>query len=204
MSIQPSFEEFERRLKMEQETETRRKAETTFRELEERYRAILEGFENGYGEIDLSANAVFFNDSLCKIYGYLLGKQDKGSLGAVVIGTPKGDVHDIGNHVVATIFKAAEFEVHDLGVDVPPEAFVQKVADKGAKVVAMSALITPALVSMQRVIDLLKERGLRDQTYVIIRGPVTSEFVGQKVGADAQDKDAVEGVRLCKKFLSIR
>jgi methylmalonyl-CoA mutase cobalamin-binding domain/chain len=204
MSIRPSFEEFERRLKTEQETETRRKAETIFRELEVRYRAILEGFEDGYGAIDLSGNAVFFNDSPCKIYGYLLGKQDKGSLGAGVIGTPKGDVHDIGKNIVATIFKAAGFAVHDLGVDVPPQRFIEKIKETKASILAMSALITPALVSMQRVIDLLKERGLRDQTYVIIGGPVTSEFVGQKVGADARAKDAVEGIRLCKKFLSIR
>ncbi len=131
----------------------------------------------------------------------LLGGQQKETLGPVVIGTPKGDVHDIGKNIVAILFKASGFQVHDLGVDVPPEVFAQKVADTGAKVVAMSALITPTFESMKRVVDLLKERKLREGKFIILGGGPTTEGVRDYVGADAWSLDPKAGVDICKDFV---
>ncbi len=121
--------------------------------------------------------------------------------GVVVIATPKGDVHDIGKNITATLFRASGFNVHDLGVDVPPEAIVDKVAETGAAVVAMSALITPTFESMRQVVELLGERGIRGGRFVIIGGGPTTEGVRDFVGADAWTLDPREGVNLCREFL---
>jgi methylmalonyl-CoA mutase cobalamin-binding domain/chain len=149
---------------------------------------------------ELIMSADLFKKAVKVLEPFLLDKQDKMYLGAVVIGTPKGDVHDIGKNIVATIFKAAGFEVHDLGVDVPPEEFVKKVAETDAKVVAMSALITPTFDSMKKVVDLLKEKKLREGRFVILGGGPTTKTVQEYVGADAWSLDPKAGVDLCKDF----
>jgi len=132
----------------------------------------------------------------------LLTRSEKGSsLGAVVISTPKGDIHDIGKDIVATILAAAGFEVYDLGVDVPPETVVDEVAKRDAKIVAMSALITPTFESMKKVVDMLVERDMREGRYVIIGGGPTSPAVREYVGADAWTLDPKEGVNWCKDFV---
>ncbi|RJR39549.1 MAG: hypothetical protein C4576_21635 [Desulfobacteraceae bacterium] len=120
----------------------------------------------------------------------------------VVFGTPKGDIHDLGKNIVITMMRAQSITVHDLGVDVPAHKFVEELEQKDARVIAMSALITPAFGAMREVDYLLKEKGLRDRTFVIIGGAVTTELTRKAVGADAQSVDPTEGVRLCKRFLS--
>ncbi|MGQ9675340.1 MAG: cobalamin-dependent protein [Chloroflexota bacterium] len=150
---------------------------------------------------ELILSASFFKKAAAALEPLLLQKKSEASLGAVVIGTPKGDIHDIGKNIVATLFKAAGFEVHDLGVDVPVEAFVARVAETDARVVAMSALITPTFESMKAVVDALKERRLRDGRFVIIGGGPTTTAVRDYVGADAWSLDPTAGVELCASFV---
>ena len=129
-------------------------------------------------------------------------KEDPG--GGVVFGTPKGDIHDLGKNIVVTMMRAQGFTVHDLGVDVPPERFVEEIQKKSVSILALSALITPAFVSMKETISLLEKRGLRNDTFVIIGGGVTSAFAKKEVGADAQTLDPTEAIRLCREHLQRR
>jgi methylmalonyl-CoA mutase cobalamin-binding domain/chain len=132
----------------------------------------------------------------------LVKEQDLAGLGPVVIGTPQGDIHDIGKNIVATLFKAAGFDVHDLGVDVAPEDFVREVRDSGAPIVAMSALITPTFDSMREVVESLAESGIREDRFVIIGGGPTTPGVRDFVGADAWTLNPKQGVDMCREFLS--
>lgn len=129
-----------------------------------------------------------------------LGNAEKGeSRGTVVIGTVKGDIHDIGKNIVVTLLKGAGFGVVDLGVDVPTAVFVEKVRETGAKVLGMSALLSFTFPEMKTVIDALKEAGLRDQVTVIIGGAPCNEQVRDFVGADYYAIDAVTGVNISNK-----
>jgi len=130
-----------------------------------------------------------------------LQQTDLRSSGKVVIGTVKGDLHDIGKNLVAMMLEGAGFEVQDLGVDVPPEAFV-KAAQGGAQVIGMSALLTTTMNNMQATVQALQSAGLRDQVKVVIGGaPVTDEFA-RKVGADAYAPDASNAVRTVRQLIS--
>ena len=125
------------------------------------------------------------------------------TFGEVVFGTPKGDIHDLGKDIVITLMRAQGLSVYDLGVDVPPEKFIEKLQETGASVLALSALITPAFDSMRETIALLDQNGLREKTYVIIGGGVITELVRQDVGADAWTMDPPAGVRLCMEHLRV-
>lgn len=128
-----------------------------------------------------------------------IDKED--SQGIVVFGTPQGDIHDLGKNLVITMMRAQGFTVHDLGVDVLPERLVEEITKTGAPILAMSALITPAFVSMKEAISLLEEKGLRKDTFVIIGGGVTTEFARKEMGADAQTLDPTEAIRLCRAYV---
>ena len=129
------------------------------------------------------------------------GREEREDGGAVVFGTPRGDIHDLGKNIVITMMRSQGFTVHDLGVDVPPEDFVAELQKTGAPVLALSALITPAFVGMKQIIAMLEEKGLRDRTFVIIGGGVTTEFARKEIGADAQTLDPTEAMRLCRDFI---
>lgn len=123
-------------------------------------------------------------------------------LGTVVIGTVRGDLHDIGKSIVASMLSAAGFEVVDLGVDVPPEKFVEAVKKHNADIVGMSALLTTTMLEMKNVIEALKKEGIRSKVKVIVGGaPITPEFA-KEIGADAYAKDAVEAVEVCRRLLA--
>jgi methanogenic corrinoid protein MtbC1 len=126
------------------------------------------------------------------------------SKAVVVFGTPRGDIHDLGKNILITMMQAQGFSVHDLGVDVPPERFIQKLQQTEAPILALSALITPALVSMRETISLLVEKGFRENTFVIIGGGVTTDFARKEVGADAQTLDPTEAIRLCRQYIQDR
>ena len=128
----------------------------------------------------------------------LEGLAEADSRGVVVFGTPLGDIHDLGKNLVITVMRSQGFTVHDLGVDVPPQRFIDEILRTEAPILAMSALITPAFVSMKEVISLLEEKGLRERTFVIIGGGVTTEFARKELGADAQTLDPTEAIRLCR------
>ena len=123
-------------------------------------------------------------------------------LGKVVIGTVRGDLHDIGKNIVAMMLNAAGFEVVDLGADVPPEKFVEAARENDANIVAMSALLSVTMPEMKVVIDELKKAGLRDKVKVIVGGaPVTEEYA-KEIGADGYGENAIEGVRICKSWMT--
>ncbi len=124
----------------------------------------------------------------------LLSSKETRMRGTVVIGTVKGDLHDIGKSLVALMIEGSNFEVHDLGVDVSPEEFVAAVKKHKPNIVAMSALLTTTLPYMRDVIRSLEEAGLRDQVKVLIGGaPVTPKFA-DSIGADGYAPDGATAV----------
>jgi len=122
-------------------------------------------------------------------------------LGRVVIGTVKGDIHEIGKNLVATMLGAAGFEVHDLGVDVTPERFAEVAAEVAADIVGVSALLTTTMTGGRAVIAALAERGLRPGVKVIVGGaPVTRAWAAE-IGADGYSEDAVGAVALARQLV---
>ncbi len=150
---------------------------------------------------ELIMSADIFKNVLEKVEPLLSEGQQASCPGTVVIATPKGDIHDIGKNIVASLFKVSGFEVFDLGVDVEPGLIVDKMAETKAGVLAMSALITPAFASMKEVVDLLEERNMRKGRYVIIGGGPTTLTVRDHVGADAWTNDPKKGVNWCRDFV---
>ena len=123
-------------------------------------------------------------------------------VGRVVIGTVKGDLHDIGKNLVAMMMKGVGFDVIDLGVDVEPAAFVDKAEESGANVICMSALLTTTMPNMQTVVDELNRRGLRDKYIVMVGGaPVNQNFADQ-IGADYYTPDAATCAETAKAAVS--
>lgn len=118
------------------------------------------------------------------------------SAGKVVIGTVRGDLHDIGKNVFVTLLKAQNYEVIDLGVDVSHEMFAEAVKQHKPNIVAMSALLTTTMGEMENVVLELKRLGLRDGVKVIVGGAPMSQRFAEKLGANAWAHDAVEGVRI--------
>jgi len=122
--------------------------------------------------------------------------------GVVVMGTVQGDIHDIGKNIVVAFLTSAGFRVHDLGVDVPAEKFVEKAMETKAEIVGMSTLYTPFMPNMKAVIEALKKAGIRDRVKVIVGGAPVDESYAREIGADAYGRDAVEAVRICMKWVS--
>ena len=126
------------------------------------------------------------------------------SLGVVVIGTVKGDVHDIGKNIFVTLLQAAGFEVYDLGVDIAAEKFVNKVKETKANIVAYSGLLTVALDSMKKTTEALKSAGLREKLKIIIGGLPVDEMWMKEAGADAYTDNAFNGVKIVTNWLRER
>jgi len=123
--------------------------------------------------------------------------------GTVAIGTVKGDLHDIGKNLVASLLEGGGFEVIDLGADVPPEKFIETVRDKGAQIVCLSALLTVTMPSMKTTIEALKQAGVRDKVKVLIGGaPVTRQFADD-IGADGYGESASHAVALARKMCGV-
>ncbi|MCK5006118.1 MAG: corrinoid protein [Spirochaetales bacterium] len=123
------------------------------------------------------------------------------TLGKIVIGTVKGDIHDIGKSVVAAVLQANGYDVEDIGIDVAVDGFIQSVKQNNADVLGMSTLLTLPLQVMGEVIAAMKEAGLRDRVKIIVGGcPVTQEFA-EEIGADAVGFDAADAVKKVGKLL---
>ena len=146
-------------------------------------------------EVLLSARAMNVGMDLIKP---LLIDGDAPSLGKVVIGTVKGDLHDIGKNLVGIMLKGAGFEVIDLGADVAAERFVETAEAEGASVVGLSALLTTTMTGMKDVVDLVKGKGLQDSVKVIVGGAPVSEQFARDIGADAYGYDASNAVDIVK------
>ena len=148
-------------------------------------------------EVMMSAKAMSTGIELVKP---LIADSNMPSAGKVVIGTVKGDLHDIGKKLVTMMLESAGFEIIDLGVDIPPAGFVKAVKEHKPQIVGMSALLTTTMLSMKDTIDALTEEGLRDSVKIIIGGaPVTQSFAEQ-IGADGYAPDAAAATDLCKQL----
>jgi 5-methyltetrahydrofolate--homocysteine methyltransferase len=124
------------------------------------------------------------------------------SAGKVVIGTVKGDLHDIGKNLVAMMLEGAGFEIVDLGTDVSPEKFAAAVRENQPQIVAMSALLTTTMLSMETTLKALKDAGVRDQVKVMIGGaPITQDYANT-IGADGFSPDASRAVAVAKSLIS--
>ena len=152
-------------------------------------------------ELLLSARAM---KSALELIRPLLAAQGSEPVGRVVIGTVKGDLHDIGKNLVAAMLEGGGFEVIDLGVNVTPEKFVATAKEKNAHIIAMSALLTTTMPVMGRVVGLVKERGLAARVRTIVGGaPVTDKFA-REIGADAYGFDAANAVERVKGLVADR
>lgn len=120
--------------------------------------------------------------------------------GTVVIGTVKGDIHDIGKNIVVTLLRNAGFKTIDLGVDVPADKFVVALRETGARVLALSCLLNLAIQEMKNVVEALIAAKIRDQIKVVIGGQPIDEKICEYVGADDYGADAPAAVRICKQI----
>ena len=123
-------------------------------------------------------------------------------VGRVVMGTVEGDVHDIGQRLVCIMLEGAGFEVHSLGVDVAPGAFVQAAREESPNIIGMSALLTTTAPAMKRTIDALAVNGLRDKVKVMVGGAAVNQHLAEQVGADGFAPDAAAAVRLAKTLIA--
>ena len=131
----------------------------------------------------------------------LLGEEDVATKGKVVIGTVKGDLHDIGKNLVAMMMESAGLEVHNLGVDISSEDFINALKEHKAQVLCLSALLTTTMPAMKQTIDAVIESGIRDQVKVMVGGaPVTQSFADD-IGADGYAPDAGAAAKLAKALL---
>jgi 5-methyltetrahydrofolate--homocysteine methyltransferase len=131
----------------------------------------------------------------------LLAAANVKAKGKVVIGTVKGDLHDIGKNIVGMMLQGAGYEIVDLGADVPKEKFIEFTQKEDANMVGMSALLTTTMIYMQEIIDGLKEAGLRDKVKVIIGGAPVTQAYADKIDADGYAPDAASAIDLAKDLL---
>jgi len=123
--------------------------------------------------------------------------------GKVILGTVSGDLHDVGKNLVGMMLEGAGFEVIDLGIDVPPEKFLQTVEETGAPLLGLSALLTATMVHMRGVVDVLKESGKRNSVKVMIGGAPVGQRFCDEIGADGTARDAASAVELAKQLVGI-
>ena len=122
--------------------------------------------------------------------------------GKFLIGTVAGDIHDLGKNIVATLLECAGFEVVDLGVDVPPDVFVEKIEEHKPQIVGMSGLLTASIDQMEKTIVTLEKADLRKEVKVIVGGGIVGEkWVKGKIRADAATTSAVEGVKIAESYI---
>jgi len=133
----------------------------------------------------------------------VLAGEKRRKMGKVVMGTVKGDIHNIGKKIVSTLLESAGFEVVDLGVDVAEEVFVQKVGELKPDILGMSALLTTTSVNMKNTIEALHQAGLRDSIKIMVGGSAITPGYADKIGADGTAADAIGAVDLAKKFVVV-
>lgn len=150
-------------------------------------------------EVLLAANAMKGGMAILKP---LLVETGAPRMGKMVIGTVKGDIHDIGKNLVAMMMEGAGFEVVDLGINNPVENYLEAAEREGADIIGMSALLTTTMPYMKVVIDTLKEKGLRDSYLVLVGGAPLNEEFGRAIGADAYCRDAAVAVETAKQMIA--
>ncbi|MFB2531864.1 corrinoid protein [Paracoccus sp. p4-l81] len=150
-------------------------------------------------EVLLAANAMKGGMAILKP---LLAETGAPRMGKMVIGTVKGDIHDIGKNLVAMMMEGAGFEIVDLGINNPVENYIDTAKREGADIIGMSALLTTTMPYMKVVIDALKEQGIRDDYIVLVGGAPLNEEFGRAIGADAYCRDAAVAVETAKQFVA--
>lgn len=149
-------------------------------------------------EVLLAANAMKGGMAILKP---LLAETGAPRMGKMVIGTVKGDIHDIGKNLVAMMMEGAGFEVVDLGINNPVENYLEAAAREEADIIGMSALLTTTMPYMKVVIDAMKDQGIRDDYIVLVGGAPLNEEFGRAIGADAYCRDAAVAVETAKDFI---
>lgn len=178
----------------------------------------LEGIENGLSkgmkvmgekfnkfEIylpDLMMAAKVFNSAMAILKPHIASDRKVAPKGKVVIGTVKGDIHQIGKDLVALLLETGGFEVHNLGEDVSTSTFVEEAGRVGADIIALSSLLTTTMVAQKDLIDTLKEIGQREKYIVMIGGAPTSQKWADEIGADIYGENAERAVSLASEFMS--
>lgn len=132
----------------------------------------------------------------------LLAESDVPSVGRYIIGTVKGDLHDIGKNLVKMMLEGAGFETVDLGTDVDPQAFVDAVRQHQPRLMGMSALLTTTMVQMKTTIEALEEAGLRDSVKIMVGGAPVTTVYAEEIGADAYAPDAASAVDLARSLVA--
>ncbi|MEL6997340.1 MAG: B12-binding domain-containing protein [Pseudomonadota bacterium] len=150
-------------------------------------------------EVLLAANAM---KSGMAILRPLLAETGAPKLGCMVIGTVKGDIHDIGKNLVAMMMEGAGFDVHNIGINNAVEAYLEAIDEHSPDIVGMSALLTTTMPYMKVVIDAMKEKGIRDDHVVLVGGAPLNEEFGKAIGADAYCRDAAVAVETAKEFMA--
>ncbi len=125
-------------------------------------------------------------------------------VGRVVIGTVKGDIHEIGKNLVGMMLSTSGFEVHDLGVDVAPDRFVEAAREHNADIIGVSALLTTTMAGQRTVVEALAAAGMRPRVKVIVGGAPASESWASEIGADGYSEDAIGAVALARKLLGAK
>ncbi|MHA1381454.1 MAG: cobalamin B12-binding domain-containing protein [Candidatus Helarchaeota archaeon] len=168
--------------------------------LYEAMKVIGEKFEKReYFIAELMFASKIVNDSIDLLKPHL--KTDLKTFGVVLIGTVSGDLHDIGKNIMATLLKTNGIEVHDLGVDVPIEKFVEKIKEIKPNIVGLSALMAASISSMRNTIQAIEKNELRDKVKIVVGGGAVSKTIAEQINADAYAYDAMEGLKIIREFL---
>jgi 5-methyltetrahydrofolate--homocysteine methyltransferase len=131
----------------------------------------------------------------------LFSREGQESKGRIVLGTVKGDIHDIGKNLVAIMMSGSGFEVIDLGIDIPLEKFLAAIDEHKPQIVGLSALLTTTMLEMQKVIEAVKKRSIPQKPFIIVGGAPVTEAFAKEIGADGYGADAVAAVEVAAKLL---
>jgi methanogenic corrinoid protein MtbC1 len=160
---------------------------------------IGEKFEKGeYYLPHLVMAGEMFKTASRKIKGAMQAGDAGPAIAEIVLGTPKGDIHDLGKDIFGVLAEASGYAVHNLGVDVPPEAFIARLEETGAPILGLSSLLTTTFGTIEQIVSLLEKKGLRKNTRIILGGGATEQSLIQKLGVDFQTRDAYEGITILK------
>ena len=149
-------------------------------------------------EVLMAANAM---KAGMEVLRPLLTETGAQRIGTAVLGTVKGDIHDIGKNLVAMMLEGAGFEVINLGINVDADTFLKAIAEHKPDIIGMSALLTTTMPYMKVVVDALGEEGIRDEIYVMVGGAPVTENFAREVGADAYGRDAAVSVEIAKRYM---
>jgi len=168
----------------------------------EAIREVGDLFEEGeYFLPELMRSAEAMKAAMAILTPVIAEGKDKRTSARVVIGTIEGDIHDIGKTLVASMLSAEGYEVYDLGADVPIDDFINKAIEVDAHLICISALLTTTMLGQKKLIDSLKEKGIRDKYKILVGGaPVTKKWT-EDIGADGTAENAISAVKLAKKLL---